>query len=66
MVSREVISYIPENQAYGFDHLMIDLIKDHNPAAVKKFHGYWLDIGRPDDYSQALEEFEAFEERFIR
>lgn len=66
MVSRDVISYIPKDQAYGFDHLMIDLIKDNTPAVVKKFHGYWLDIGRPDDYSQALEEFEAFEARFIR
>jgi NDP-sugar pyrophosphorylase family protein len=66
MVNRGVIAYIPENQPYGFDHLMLDLIRDNNPAAVKKFSGYWLDIGRPDDYSQALEEFEAFEDRFIR
>ena len=66
MVSRNVLPYIPEGQPYGFDHLMIDLIRDNNPAAVKKFDGYWLDIGRPDDYSQAIDEFEALKERFIR
>jgi NDP-sugar pyrophosphorylase family protein len=66
MVSKEVLRYIPENQPYGFDHLMIDLIKDNNPAAVKKFGGYWLDIGRPEDYSQAIDEFETLKDRFLK
>lgn len=66
MVSRDVLPYIPEKRPYGFDHLMTDLIKTKNPAAVKKFDGYWLDIGRSEDYSQAIDEFEAFKGRFIR
>jgi NDP-sugar pyrophosphorylase family protein len=32
---------------------MLDLIARHTPARVKAFKGYWMDIGRPDDYEQA-------------
>jgi len=66
IANKAVLRYMPENQPYGFDHLMIDLIKDKKPAAVKKFDGYWLDIGRPDDYIQAIEEFETLKGRFVR
>ena len=29
------------------------------------FTGYWLDIGRPDDYQQAIDEFERMREQFL-
>jgi NDP-sugar pyrophosphorylase family protein len=66
MANRDVLHYVPEGQPYGFDNLMIDLIAANNPARVKPFDGYWLDIGRPDDYSQAIDEFEILKERFLR
>lgn len=59
MASNRILEYIPENQAYGFDHLMLDLIKFKNPAFVKVHRGYWLDIGRPDDYEKACYDFES-------
>lgn len=65
MVSRRVMDFIPSDQSYGFDNLMIDLIAARQPAAVRKFDGYWLDIGRPDDYMQAIEEFEQMKPRFL-
>lgn len=65
MVNKEILRYIPYDEAYGFDHLMIDLMRAGNPAAVKKFNGYWLDIGRPDDYMQAIDEFEMMKNRFL-
>jgi len=58
MANRRILDYIPENQLYGFDHLMLDLIKFNNPAAVNIHSGYWLDIGRPDDYEKACNDFE--------
>lgn len=58
MASKKILEYIPEDQFYGFDHLMLDLIKMNNPAMVKLFSGYWLDIGRPDDYERACNDFE--------
>lgn len=41
MVSKRAVEYIPENTFYGFDHLMIDLMKDKKEAKVKRFDGYW-------------------------
>lgn len=66
MVSRRAVDYIPENTFYGFDHLMIDLIKDNQNAAVENFDGYWLDIGRPDDYIQAIDEFDTMKDKFLK
>lgn len=57
MANKRVLDYIPENQFYGFDHLMLDLIKQNLPATVKIHSGYWLDIGRPDDYEKACNDF---------
>lgn len=65
-VNRDVLRYIPNDTLYGFDNLMHDLIADNNPAAVIRHYGYWLDVGRPEDYAQALEEFEAHKEIFLK
>jgi len=37
---------------------MKDLLRKGESVAVDPFEGYWLDIGRPDDYMRAIEEFE--------
>jgi len=29
------------------------------------YDGYWLDIGRPDDYEQAVEEFSRLRGEFL-
>ena len=58
MLNRHVLKYIPRNEAYGFDNLMIDLLKAKTPANIKLFNGFWLDIGRPDDYEKANNELE--------
>jgi NDP-sugar pyrophosphorylase family protein len=65
MMSREALYFVPQNEAYGFDQLMLDLIAAQQPAAVARFDGYWLDIGRPDDYEQAIDEFDKLREKFI-
>ena len=54
--NKKILKYIPLNKKYGFDHLMLDMISDQSPAKVIKHHGYWLDIGRPDDYAKACED----------
>jgi NDP-sugar pyrophosphorylase family protein len=59
MVSRRVVEIIPPNRPYGFDQLMLDMIGAGRKVFVIPYEGYWLDIGRPDDYHQAVEEFES-------
>lgn len=65
MVSRAAVKYVPDSVPYGFDNLMRDLLQARQTVTVKTFDGYWLDIGRPDDYMQAIEEFQALKNRFI-
>jgi NDP-sugar pyrophosphorylase family protein len=66
MANKGILEYIPSGEPYGFDHLMMDLIKTGKPASVKRHHGYWLDIGRPDDYMQAIEEFDKLKSLFLK
>jgi NDP-sugar pyrophosphorylase family protein len=65
VASNRILDIIPEGQFYGFDHLMHDLISKNDPAKVKKHIGYWLDIGRPDDYHIAIDKFENERHLFL-
>ena len=58
MASKSILKYIPYNTAYGFDHLMLDLLADKKTISVEMFEGYWLDIGRPDDYERACNDID--------
>jgi len=49
----------------GFDELMVDLIESGEAPASFTFDGYWLDIGRPDDYDRANEEFPAVRDSLL-
>jgi NDP-sugar pyrophosphorylase family protein len=50
--------YIP-GTPLGFDELVLDLLAQGDPPSEYGFDGYWLDIGRPDDYDRANAEFQA-------
>ncbi|MFC3678331.1 sugar phosphate nucleotidyltransferase [Ferrovibrio xuzhouensis] len=65
MLSAAVLAHIPPGRAYGFDNLMLDLLAAGQAARVRPYDGYWLDIGRPDDYAQAIDEFESTKQRFL-
>lgn len=65
MISRDVLQYIPASGPYGFDELMRDLLHAGRTVHVRKFGGYWLDIGRADDYQQAIDEFAGMRSHFL-
>ncbi len=65
MVNRETLSFIAEGVPFGFDKLMMDLLRAKLPVNVSRYDGYWLDIGRPADYRLAIEQFEAQKGRFL-
>lgn len=56
-LSRELVKRIPENRSFGFDDLVLSLLESNEPAHVVEHNGYWLDIGRPDDYQKATDDW---------
>jgi NDP-sugar pyrophosphorylase family protein len=64
-VHREILTFIPANYKYGVDDLIVDLLARGEKIHVRPHEGYWLDIGRPDDYLQAIENFERHKEYFL-
>jgi NDP-sugar pyrophosphorylase family protein len=65
-VSRSSLLRYPAGLPLGFDDLIIDLLeRGENPASYP-FSGYWLDIGRPDDYDRANLEFESVKSTLLR
>lgn len=57
--SRALIGAIPPGTRYGFDNLMIDMLGRGQMVTVHPHDGYWKDIGRPDDYMQAIDDFDS-------
>ena len=44
---------------------MLDMLQQGLEVHVEPYKGYWLDIGRPDDYMQAIEEFDKSRSTFL-
>jgi NDP-mannose synthase len=58
-MSRDALRHYTPGLPFGFDELVLDLLERDRAPAVFPFSGYWLDIGRPDDYDRANNEFAA-------
>ncbi|CAM5679162.1 nucleotidyltransferase family protein [Streptomyces chartreusis] len=56
-VSRTTLDHYTPGLPLGFDELVMDLLAAERPPHAYEFDGYWLDIGRPDDYDRANAEF---------
>lgn len=65
IANKKILNLIPEDTYFGFDHLMHKMIDQGKKVQVKLFEKFWLDIGRPDDYQQAIDIFEKNSMRFI-
>ena len=55
---RKAINYIPDNEYYDFPTLVHTLIDENEGVGVYQHEGYWLDIGRPEDYELANNDHE--------
>jgi NDP-sugar pyrophosphorylase family protein len=56
-ISRKTIESLPRGKKYGFDDLMLDGLKTGSDIRIHPFGGFWLDIGRPDDYDFVNENY---------
>jgi NDP-sugar pyrophosphorylase family protein len=57
-MSRKTLAPYPRNVSFGLDELVLDLLTRNEKPAAYDFDGYWLDIGRPDDYDEANRDFD--------
>ncbi len=53
LMKREVAELIPSNQHFNATDLMEKLINDGKKVVSYPFMGYWLDIGRHEDFEKA-------------
>jgi NDP-sugar pyrophosphorylase family protein len=60
-----VLSYIAYNQYLDFPDLVQILLEDGRKVVGYPFSGYWQDLGRPDDYEQAAQDFERMKGQFL-
>lgn len=65
MVSKKILEFIPNNTPFGFDDLMLYLLKNNHKVGVNTYEGLWLDIGRPDDYIEAIEIFDQLKDTIL-
>lgn len=60
-----VLKYIPQGQYFDFPTLILRLLDAGERVVGYPFGGYWQDLGRPDDYEQAILDFESMRDQFL-
>jgi NDP-sugar pyrophosphorylase family protein len=65
-MSRRTLEPYPVGLTYGFDRLVLDLLSRGERPASFDFTGYWMDIGRPDEYDEANRVFEELKPVLLR
>jgi NDP-sugar pyrophosphorylase family protein len=60
-----VLDYIPYAQYLDFPDLVLKLVEAGEKVAGFPFEGYWKDLGRPDDYEQAADDFSRMQGLFL-
>jgi NDP-sugar pyrophosphorylase family protein len=65
-MSRSTLADYPVGIPLGFDELVLDLLAQGASPQEYDFSGYWLDIGRPDDYDKANAEFDGIRGHLLK
>jgi NDP-sugar pyrophosphorylase family protein len=61
----EILRVIPKHERFDLPELITALLASGTRVATHQHPGYWLDIGRPDDYQQAQTDFESIRARLL-
>jgi len=65
MFEPRVLKYIPGGEYFDFPTLVLRLLEAGEDVAGYRFEGYWKDLGRPEDYEQAVADFERMRGDFL-
>ena len=55
IIKKEIIDRIPCDTFYNATDLLDDLLANNFNVIHNPIYGYWIDIGRPEDYAKAEE-----------
>lgn len=55
IIKKDNLNFIPMNSFYNATDLMDNIIKNHKKLIHSPIAGYWIDIGKHDDYEKAKE-----------
>ena len=61
----KALEYIPRGAYLDFPDLIKLMLKNGERVVAYPFEGYWQDLGRPDDYEQANQDFELMRGQFL-
>lgn len=62
ILSRRVLPLIPAKGRFDFPDLVQKLLSHNMSIHCHAYDGYWMDIGRPEDYEQAIDDFEKMKD----
>lgn len=60
-----VLAHVPRGEYLDFPDLVQRLLDSEEKVVGFPFDGYWQDLGRPDDYAQATEDFDRMKSQFL-
>ena len=60
LMKRDLLKFIPKNNLYNATDLMQKLINLQYKVVSYPFPGYWLDVGKPDDFERAQLDIKNF------
>jgi NDP-sugar pyrophosphorylase family protein len=63
--NRRVMRFIPPGRRLDLPDLVKQLRASGETVNCFSYDGYWLDIGRPDDYQRAIDEFDRRAAEFL-
>ncbi len=61
----EVLDLLEPGERCDLPDLVSRILEKRKPLYVYPFDGYWLDIGRPEDYTRAVDEFDELRSHLL-
>jgi NDP-sugar pyrophosphorylase family protein len=61
----DVLEFMERGQQLDLPGLVVRMVQAGKKVNIYNFDGYWLDIGRHDDYESAIEEFSVHRNEFL-
>jgi NDP-sugar pyrophosphorylase family protein len=65
MFEPEILKYIEPNQYLDFPDLILKVLAAKEKVYGYLFDGYWQDLGNPEDYQQAQQDFAEMQSQFL-